>query len=122
MKGFAAFFPSVLIACCLSHWMIVAAGAAKTIEEELSFAATIYASIADANCENDEDKFSKFYDDIRRSIQEEGKFEDYFPDKGELRRRKNGRIYLRNGFRTTLAFFFPSFCIYSLLRTSQSLI
>ena len=78
------FLQSVLMAWCLSRWMITAAGSTQDIEEELNVAAKIYASIADANCENDEEKFDNFYHSVRKSIQEEGKFEHYFPDKGEL--------------------------------------
>ena len=84
MRGFAMFLLSVLMAWCLSPWTIIATGSAQAVEEELNYAAKIYASIADANCENNEEKFSNFYHNVRKSIQEEGKFEHYFPDKGEL--------------------------------------
>ena len=84
MSTFAVLFRSALLACCLSRWMIAGAASTHEIEQELNYAAKIYASIAEANCENDRDKFSNFYQNVRKSIQEEGKFEHYFPDKGEL--------------------------------------
>lgn len=84
MSNFAMLFRAALVACCLSGWMITGAASTHEIEEELNYAAKIYASIADANCENDPVKFDNFYQNVRKSIQQEGKFEHYFPDKGEL--------------------------------------
>ena len=92
MSPFPVFFRSVLMAWWLTHWMIIAAASSQEIEEELNYAAKIYASIADANCENDPEKFNNFYHNVRRSIQEEGKFEHYFPDKGELHSYSNERF------------------------------
>lgn len=85
MRVFRMFLQSVLVAGPLSHWIFLAAGSEQIIEveEELSEAAKIYASIADATCENDATKFSNFYQSVRDSIQDEGKFASYFPNKCE---------------------------------------
>ena len=84
MSAFPGFLRSVLLAWCLSVWMTIAAASTQEIEQELNYAAKIYASIAEANCENDRDKFTNFYQNVRKTVQDEGKFEHYFPDKGEL--------------------------------------